>query len=85
MKNKGAYQHIKKGFLIMQPIKFLITTFFQFNSTEVICFILIFSSIIGCGLTQVQYAFNNITSKSRLAVKFFAKVIRYVKQFLAAL
>ena len=39
----------------------------------------IFFSIIGCGLTQVQYAFANITSKSRLAVKFFAKVIRWVK------
>ncbi|XP_052785004.1 sodium/hydrogen exchanger 4-like isoform X1 [Mya arenaria] len=32
-------------------------------------------SIIGCGLTQVQYAFKNITNKSKLAVKFFAKVI----------
>ncbi|XP_053404258.1 sodium/hydrogen exchanger 1-like [Mercenaria mercenaria] len=32
-------------------------------------------SIIGCGLTQMQYAFNNITNKSRLACKFFAKVI----------
>ncbi|XP_060597709.1 sodium/hydrogen exchanger 2-like, partial [Ruditapes philippinarum] len=32
-------------------------------------------SIIGCGLTQMQYAFNNITNKSKLACKFFAKVI----------
>ncbi|KAL4220521.1 hypothetical protein ACF0H5_020919 [Mactra antiquata] len=32
-------------------------------------------SIIGCGLTQMQYAFNNITNKSKLACKFFAKVM----------
>ena len=35
-------------------------------------------SIIVCGLIQVQYAFNNITNKSNLCVKFFVKVIRWV-------
>ncbi|XP_052215722.1 sodium/hydrogen exchanger 2-like isoform X3 [Dreissena polymorpha] len=32
-------------------------------------------SIIGCGLMQMQYALHNITNKSQLCVKFFAKVI----------
>ncbi|RUS82314.1 hypothetical protein EGW08_009946, partial [Elysia chlorotica] len=30
---------------------------------------------IGCGVTQVQYAFNNISDKSRTTVKYFTKVI----------
>ncbi|KAL4220616.1 hypothetical protein ACF0H5_021013 [Mactra antiquata] len=32
-------------------------------------------SIIACGIIQVHYAFHNITNKSRLAIKFFAKVM----------
>ncbi|XP_045201106.1 sodium/hydrogen exchanger 1-like [Mercenaria mercenaria] len=32
-------------------------------------------SIITCGIVQVHYAFHNITNKSRLAIKFFAKVM----------
>ncbi|XP_060600356.1 Na(+)/H(+) exchanger protein 7-like [Ruditapes philippinarum] len=32
-------------------------------------------SIIACGIIQVHYAFHNVTNKSRLAIKFFAKVM----------
>jgi len=35
-------------------------------------------SIIACGIIQVHYAFHNITNKSRLSIKFFAKVMAYV-------
>ncbi|KAL5004613.1 hypothetical protein ScPMuIL_018069 [Solemya velum] len=32
-------------------------------------------SIIGCGLMQVEYAFQNIAKKSKTAIKYFTKVI----------
>ncbi|WAR28114.1 SL9A2-like protein [Mya arenaria] len=32
-------------------------------------------SIIACGIIQVHYAFQNITNKSRMGVKFFSKVM----------
>jgi len=34
-------------------------------------------SIIGCGLTQAQYTFHNISRKSYTTVKYFSKMMRY--------
>ena len=52
--------------------------FMIFNHLSFLMFLIFakFCSIIGCGVTQVQYAFNNISDKSRTTVKYFIKVIR---------
>ncbi|KAK3094555.1 hypothetical protein FSP39_003364 [Pinctada imbricata] len=50
----------------MAYLAFLIAELFEFSG--IIC-------IIGCGLVQVAYAFHNITSKSKVAIKYFSKVL----------
>ncbi|GFO48983.1 sodium/hydrogen exchanger [Plakobranchus ocellatus] len=62
--------HVK----VAQPIIIYTMAYFGFLLAEMFEFSGIIS-IIGCGLTQVQYAFNNISDKSRTTVKYFTKVI----------
>ncbi|XP_061171493.1 sodium/hydrogen exchanger 2-like isoform X2 [Saccostrea echinata] len=50
----------------MAYLAFLLAELFEFSG--IIC-------IIGCGLVQVAYAFNNITPKSKVAIKYFSKVL----------
>ena len=51
----------------MAYLAFLLAEIFEFSG--IVC-------IIGCGLVQVAYAFNNITNKSKVAIKYFTKVLR---------
>lgn len=62
--------HVK----VAQPIIIFMMAYFGFLLAEMFEFSGIIS-IIGCGVTQVQYAFNNISDKSRTTVKYFTKVI----------
>ncbi|XP_048246951.1 Na(+)/H(+) exchanger beta-like isoform X1 [Haliotis rufescens] len=50
----------------MAYLGFLLAELFEFSGII---------SIIGCGLVQVQYAFHNISDKSRTTVTYFTKVI----------
>uniref|UniRef100_K1R728 Sodium/hydrogen exchanger n=1 Tax=Magallana gigas TaxID=29159 RepID=K1R728_MAGGI len=50
----------------MAYLAFLLAELFEFSG--IIC-------IIGCGLVQVAYSFQNITQKSRVAIKYFTKVL----------
>ncbi|XP_046349818.1 sodium/hydrogen exchanger 1-like isoform X1 [Haliotis rufescens] len=50
----------------MAYLGFLLAELFEFSGII---------SIIGCGLVQVQYAFHNISDKSKTTVKYFTKVI----------
>ncbi|XP_048745057.2 Na(+)/H(+) exchanger beta-like isoform X2 [Ostrea edulis] len=50
----------------MAYLAFLLAELFEFSG--IIC-------IIGCGLVQVAYAFQNITPKSKVAIKYFTKVL----------
>ncbi|XP_035828489.1 sodium/hydrogen exchanger 2 [Aplysia californica] len=62
--------HVK----VAQPIIVFTMVYFGFLMAELFGFSGIIS-IIGCGLTQVHYAFANISSKSRTTIKYFTKVI----------
>ncbi|KAK3791844.1 hypothetical protein RRG08_026747 [Elysia crispata] len=62
--------HVK----VAQPIIIFMMAYFGFLLAEMFELSGIIS-IIGCGVTQVQYAFNNISDKSRTTVKYFIKVI----------
>nr|XP_022342116.1 Na(+)/H(+) exchanger beta-like isoform X2 [Crassostrea virginica] len=50
----------------MAYLAFLLAELFEFSG--IIC-------IIGCGLVQVAYAFQNVAPKSRVAIKYFSKVL----------
>ncbi|CAG5128934.1 unnamed protein product, partial [Candidula unifasciata] len=50
----------------MAYLGFLVAELFEFSGII---------SIVGCGLIQIQYAFNNISEKSRTTIKYFTKVI----------
>ncbi|CAL1533011.1 unnamed protein product [Lymnaea stagnalis] len=63
-------QHVK----VAQPLIIFTMAYFGFLMAELFEFSGIIS-IIGCGLTQMQYAFNNISEKSRTTIKYFTKVI----------
>lgn len=50
----------------MAYLAFLLAELFEFSG--IIC-------IIGCGIVQVAYSFQNIAPKSRVAIKYFTKVL----------
>ncbi|XP_059139942.1 Na(+)/H(+) exchanger beta-like isoform X2 [Physella acuta] len=59
---------------VAQPLIIFSMAYFGFLMAEMFEFSGIIS-IIGCGLTQMQYAFHNISDKSRTTIKYFTKVI----------
>ncbi|XP_041353925.1 Na(+)/H(+) exchanger beta-like [Gigantopelta aegis] len=59
---------------VLQPLVIYTMAYLGFLLAELFEFSGIIS-IIGCGLTQVHYAFHNISYKSRTTVKYFTKVI----------
>lgn len=58
---------------VLEPLTIFSLAFLSYLLAEMFAFSGIIS-LIGCGLIQAQYAFNNITRKSRTTVKYFAKV-----------
>ncbi|CAG5134092.1 unnamed protein product, partial [Candidula unifasciata] len=62
--------HVK----VAQPIIIFTMAYFGFLLAELFEFSGIIS-IIGCGLTQMHYAFHNISDKSRTTIMYFTKVI----------
>ncbi|BFZ00857.1 hypothetical protein BsWGS_03896 [Bradybaena similaris] len=62
--------HVK----VVQPIIIFTMAYLGFLAAELFELSGIIS-IIGCGLIQMQYAFNNISDKSRTTIKYFTKVI----------
>ncbi|XP_013068725.2 Na(+)/H(+) exchanger beta-like [Biomphalaria glabrata] len=63
-------QHVK----VAQPLIIYTMAYLGFLMAELFEFSGIIS-IIGCGLVQMQYAFHNISDKSRTTLKYFTKVI----------
>ncbi|XP_029648211.1 Na(+)/H(+) exchanger beta isoform X1 [Octopus sinensis] len=58
---------------VLEPLTIFSLAFLSYLLAEMFAFSGIIS-LIGCGLIQAQYAFNNITRKSKTTVKYFAKV-----------
>ncbi|GAB1605343.1 Na(+)/H(+) exchanger beta-like, partial [Argonauta hians] len=58
---------------VLEPLTIFSLAFLSYLLAEMFAFSGIIS-LIGCGLIQAQYAFNNIGRKSKTTVKYFAKV-----------
>ncbi|XP_055958448.1 Na(+)/H(+) exchanger protein 7 [Patella vulgata] len=66
---------------VVQPIIIYGMAYMGFMMAELFEFSGIIS-IIGCGLVQVQYAFHNISDKSRITIKYFTKVISSLSEII---
>ncbi|KAL4220576.1 hypothetical protein ACF0H5_020974 [Mactra antiquata] len=59
---------------VVEPLAVFVLAYISYLMAEMFHFSGIIS-IIGCGLTQAQYAFHNISKKSHTTVKYFGKMM----------
>ncbi|XP_060608058.1 Na(+)/H(+) exchanger beta-like isoform X2 [Ruditapes philippinarum] len=59
---------------VVEPLAVFVLAYISYLMAEMFHFSGIIS-IIGCGLTQAQYAFHNISRKSHTTVKYFSKMM----------
>ncbi|KAK3095369.1 hypothetical protein FSP39_013836 [Pinctada imbricata] len=59
---------------VVEPLAVFVLAYTSYLMAEMFHFSGIIS-IIGCGLTQAQYAFHNISQKSHTTVKYFSKML----------
>ncbi|KAJ8310371.1 hypothetical protein KUTeg_012236 [Tegillarca granosa] len=58
---------------VVEPLTVFVLAYISYLTAELFHFSGIIS-IIGCGLTQAQYAFHNISAKSRTTITYFSKM-----------
>ncbi|RUS76217.1 hypothetical protein EGW08_016024, partial [Elysia chlorotica] len=69
--------HVK----VIEPIIIFTVAYLGFLLSELFTFSGIIS-MIGCGLTQRQYAFHNISDRARSSVNYFSKVISNINEII---